>query len=333
MLVINATKGEFETGFEMGGQTREHAMLVRSLGVSQLLVTINKMDTVDWSHERYDEIVKKLGQFLKQVGFREADLSYVPCSGLTGDNLTEPAAESRLTAWYSGPCLVEQIDQFRPPERPVLDKPLRMCVSDVFKSTGTGGISVAGTVQTGGIQTGDRVLVIPAAEICIIKSVTVDDSPVNVGFAGDNVLVSLTGIDITHISVGSVLCDPLNPVETTTHLRARIVIFNISLPITKGFPVILHYQSLTEQAYIVRLVSQLHRNTGEIIKKKPRCLVKNTSAVVDIEVSRPISVELYKNNKDLGRFMLRANGSTIAAGMITEILSSKPSVQQEENIT
>jgi len=322
MLVINATKGEFETGFEMGGQTREHAMLVRSLGVSQLLVTINKMDTVEWSQDRYDEIVKKLGQFLKQVGFREADLSYVPCSGLSGDNLTEPATEPKLTTWYTGPCLVDQIDQFRPPERPVVDKPLRMCVSDVFKSTGAG-FSVAGTVQTGSLQAGDRVLAIPAGEIGLIKAVTVDDSPISVGFAGDNVIVSLTGIDITNISIGSILCDPLNPVETTTRLRARIVIFNISLPITTGYPVILHYQSLTEQAYIVRLVSQLHRNTGEIIKKRPRCLVKNTSAVVDIEVSRPICVELYKNNKDLGRFMLRASGSTIAAGMIIEILSKK----------
>ena len=65
VMVVNATRGEFEAGFDAGGQTREHAVLVRSLGVSQLLVAVNKLDTVDWSQERFDFIVEKLKQFLK----------------------------------------------------------------------------------------------------------------------------------------------------------------------------------------------------------------------------------------------------------------------------
>ena len=70
ILVVDATKGEFETGFDSGGQTREHALLVRSLGVTQLAVAINKLDTVGWSEDRFNEIVGKLGQFLKQAGFK-----------------------------------------------------------------------------------------------------------------------------------------------------------------------------------------------------------------------------------------------------------------------
>lgn len=91
VLVINATRGEFEAGFESSigglGQTREHAMLVRSLGVSQIAVAVNKLDTVNWAKDRFDDIVSKLKPFLKQVGFKEADVTFVPCSGFTGDNL------------------------------------------------------------------------------------------------------------------------------------------------------------------------------------------------------------------------------------------------------
>jgi len=83
-----------------------------SAGVSQLLVAVNKMDTVDWSQVRYDEIVKKLGTFLKQTGFKEADVSYVPCSGLIGENLTKPSKIPELCSWYNGPCVVQQIGMY-----------------------------------------------------------------------------------------------------------------------------------------------------------------------------------------------------------------------------
>lgn len=109
LLVVDATRGEFETGFELGGQTREHALLVRSLGVSQLAVVINKLDTVQWSQERFNEISTKLGSFLKQAGFKDSDVSYVPCSGLTGQNLVQKPTEEGLTSWYKGSTLLEVI--------------------------------------------------------------------------------------------------------------------------------------------------------------------------------------------------------------------------------
>ena len=79
-------------------------------GVSQLLVAVNKMDTVDWSKDRYDEIVQKLRTFLRQAGFKDTDVSFVPCSGLVGDNLAHsPPAHHQLMTWYSGPTLAAQI--------------------------------------------------------------------------------------------------------------------------------------------------------------------------------------------------------------------------------
>lgn len=83
--------------------------------------------------------------------------------------------------------------------------------------------------------------------------------------------------------------------------------------------VILHQQSLVEPAVISKLVAQLHKSSGEVIKRRPRCLIKNSSALVVLETSRPVCVELYRDVKELGRFMLRVAGATIAAGLVTKV--------------
>ena len=112
ILVVDATRGEFETGFELGGQTREHTLLVRSLGVNQIAVVVNKLDTIDWSIERFDEIVNKMKSFLKQAGFRDSDIVFVPCSGLLGENLVSPGTEPKLVEWYKGACLLQVIGTY-----------------------------------------------------------------------------------------------------------------------------------------------------------------------------------------------------------------------------
>lgn len=319
LLVVDATRGEFETGFEQGGQTREHALLVRSLGVSQLGVVVNKLDTVGWSKERFDEIVTKMKSFLKQAGFKESDVVYVPCSGLTGENLVKPATEAELVSWYKGPTLLNVIDNFKLPERSI-DKPFRMSVSDIFKGTGSG-FCISGRIETGVLCVNDKVLVGPSREQAQIKSIMIDEASVTAAFAGDQVSVSLSGnIDIANISVGFIICDPANPIPIVTRMQARIIVFNVKVPITLGYPVLLHHQSLIEPATIVKLNAQLHKGTGEVIKKKPRCLGNNSCALVEIETSRPIGVELYADVKELGRIMLRVSGVTIAAGLITKII-------------
>lgn len=319
LLVVDATTGEFETGFESGGQTREHALLVRSLGVSQLGVAVNKLDMVNWSQQRFTDISARLTAFLKQAGFKEQDVFYVPVSGLTGQNLIAPPTEAELCSWYTGPTLLQCIDKFRPPERSV-NRPVRFVVSDVFKSTGSSsGCCLAGRIEGGMIQPADKLLVLPLNEMLQIKSISINDASVLSAFAGDQVVLTANVPDPSGISLGSVLCDPSDPIKTTTKIEARIVIFNISVPITKGYPVVLHYQSLSEAANITKLVAQIHKSTGEVVKNRPRCLIKQTSGLVEIEISRPVCMELYKDCRELGRFMLRARGTTIAAGLVTKI--------------
>uniref|UniRef100_A0A8C0U6D6 HBS1-like protein n=2 Tax=Cyanistes caeruleus TaxID=156563 RepID=A0A8C0U6D6_CYACU len=316
ILVVDASRGEFEAGFETGGQTREHGLLVRSLGVTQLAVAVNKMDQVNWQQERFQEITSKLGQFLKQAGFKESDVAYIPTSGLGGENLVTRSQSSDLTQWYKGNCLLEQIDSFKPPQRSV-DKPFRLCVADVFKDQGSG-FCVTGKIEAGYIQVGERLLAMPPNETCTAKGITLHDEPVDWAAAGDHVSLTLTGMDIIKINVGCVFCDPKEPIKVCTRFRARVLIFNIEVPITKGFPVLLHYQTVSEPATITRLLSILHKSTGEVTKKKPKFLAKGQNALIELQTQRPVALELYKDFKELGRFMLRYSGSTIAAGVVTE---------------
>ncbi|KAM5263984.1 HBS1-like protein [Ctenodactylus gundi] len=316
VLVVDASRGEFEAGFETGGQTREHGLLVRSLGVTQLAVAVNKMDQVNWQQERFQEITGKLRQFLKQAGFKENDVAFIPTSGLSGENLIRRSQLDELTKWYKGLCLLEQIDSFKPPQRSV-DKPFRLCVSDVFKDQGSG-FCVTGKIEAGYIQTGDRLLAMPPNETCTAKGITLHDEPVDWAAAGDHVSLTLVGMDIIKINVGCVFCGPKEPIKACTRFRARILIFNIEIPITKGFPVLLHYQTVSEPAVIKRLISILNKSTGEVMKKKPKLLTKGQNALVELQTQRPVALELYKDFKELGRFMLRYSGSTIAAGVVTE---------------
>ncbi|CAH2262217.1 jg26834 [Pararge aegeria aegeria] len=317
LLVVDATRGEFESGFELGGQTREHALLVRSLGVNQLAVTVNKLDTTNWSQERFNDITNKLKVFLKQAGFKDSDVTFVPCSGLTGENLVKPPAEAELLKWYSGPCLLDVIDKFNVPQRPV-SRPFRMSINDIFKGTGSG-FCVAGRIENGVLNKGDKVLVCPSKEMAEVRSLSINDLVSNVAFAGDQVSVTLSGVEMQNVAVGFILSDPVQQVPVTTRFEARLVVFNVKVPITKGFPVLIHHQSLVETANIVKLKALLNKSTGEVLKKKPRCLGNNSVAVVEIEVSRPICIERYKDVKELGRIMLRVAGVTIAAGLVTDI--------------
>ncbi|XP_061609187.1 HBS1-like protein isoform X3 [Phyllopteryx taeniolatus] len=317
VLVVDASRGEFEAGFEAGGQTREHGLLVRSLGVTQLAVAVNKMDQVNWQQERFQEITSKLGHFLKQAGFKESDVFYIPTSGLSGENLSARSLVSELTTWYSGLSLLEQIDAFRPPQRSV-DKPFRLCVSDVFKDQGSG-FCITGKIEAGYIQTGEKLLAMPPNETCLVKGITLHDAPLDWAAAGDHVSLTVTGMDIIKINVGCVFCNPKEPIRVCTRFRARLLLFNFEVPITKGFPVLLHYGTVSEPATITKLLSLLHKSTGEVLKKKPKCLGKGMNAIVEIQTQRPVALELYKDFKELGRFMLRYVGSTIAAGVVTEI--------------
>ncbi|KAJ3397654.1 HBS1-like protein [Lobulomyces angularis] len=322
ILVVDSSTGEFESGFELGGQTREHALLLRSLGVVQIIVAVNKLDMMDWSQNRFEHIKTKLLQFLVSTGFHKSKINFVPISGYQGENLVK-LSNPLLKSWYKGLTLCDQIDKFTVPER-AIKKSFRMSVTDFFKGGlgvgGSGSVSVRGRIEAGTIQIGERVLVRPVNVYGIVKGIEVGDDNPKWAVAGDSITMSLTNCDETHFTTGSVLCDPATPIPVTSYFRAQIVTFDLTRPLI-GDDLILIQGSLKEECRISKLVSILNKSTGEVIKQNPRFLQKHQTAVVEIKViNKAICLDVFKESKELGRIMLRLGCNSVAAGIILDIL-------------
>merc|ERR1740138_1402311 len=171
VLIISARKGEFETGFERGGQTREHAMLAKTLGIDRLIVGINKMDdpSVQWDKARYDDIVKKLSSFIKPPMFKADQVVYLPMSGLTGDNIKE---RKNTPDWYTGSTLLNTLDEMEPPARKV-EASFRIPMLDGFRDMGA--IMAVGKVEQGVVRPGTQCIVQPIGHRCKIASVFIGE--------------------------------------------------------------------------------------------------------------------------------------------------------------
>ena len=158
MLVVAAGTGEFECGISKTGQTREHALLAYTMGVKQMIVAVNEMETTDYpySERRFDEIKSEVSEYIKKIGYALRGVAVVPISGWEGDNLVVP---TERMPWYkgwsierkegnaTGKTLLEALDAIILPARST-DKPLRLPLSDVYKIGGIGTVAV-GRVETG----------------------------------------------------------------------------------------------------------------------------------------------------------------------------------------
>lgn len=311
ILVVDSIKGAFESGFQDGCQTKEHLILARSLGISKYIVAVNKLDKQDWSKERFDEIKDKIESFMKQIGIQTNQSTFIPCSGLAGDNLSVP---SKNSSWYQGPTILECIDKMEPSKRPT-DKGLRMSISDVFKSSN---VTICGKIESGSVQVGDNILLVPNDLQCNVKTITRQKKNCKVAYAGDNVELGISGVDIQNITIGQVICEPFDKVKLTNKFRAKIITFDLDYPIIKGAEFMFHYQNINVPATVYKIYHILDKNM-EIIKKRPKALTKNMTAEIQIRTKTPVPIELYSDYKAFGRFMLRVKGKTVGAGMITKI--------------
>lgn len=312
LLVVAATTGEFEAGFARGtdasgtcatvGQTREHVVLSRGLGVTQFVVAVNKLDAADpaWSKDRFEYIRSMVLDFLKVNGFKEKKITFVPVSGLTGVNVSrDEATEDQegwktLRKWYKGPTLLEALDGFTPAKRE-FEKPLRTIVTDV--SSEGKNATVRGRVVQGFVRAGDGIVVLPVGDEASVvrvergKAVKEGASPYsfvspnngggsqqtaekdledipelqNCALAGDIVEMSLSGIDPARLSPGCVLCHPhpsLRP-RVRRKFEARVLVMErLAVPIIRGSQVLLHMHSIDVPAVLSRLVSSEKRGGG-----------------------------------------------------------------------
>ncbi|KAK8958543.1 Elongation factor 1-alpha C [Platanthera guangdongensis] len=320
VLVVDASMGSFEAGMNGNGfgQTKEHAQLIRSFGVEQLIVAINKMDLVDYKEERFDSIKVKLGSFLRSCGFKESCITWIPISAMGNQNLVTAPSDAYLSSWYRGSCLLDAIDLLQPPLRDV-SKPLRLPICDVTKLHTLGFIAVSGKVEAGVVQNGSQVLLMPSGEIATIRSIERNSSPCNAASAGDNVGISLHGVDQIHLIPGGVLCHPDYPVSVARRLELKILVLDIKMPIIIGSQVELHIHHAKEAARVVKIISELDQKTGKVSKGAPRVLKSKQSAIVEVNLERPVCVEEFSRCKALGRAFLRSAGNTIAVGIVTRV--------------
>jgi elongation factor 1 alpha-like protein len=341
ILVVDASTGEFESGFSEEGQTREHAILLRSLGIRCLVIIVNKMDMVAFAQDRFDIICSELASFLKTLGWRLGkDICFVPASGLSGLNLVDgpPANGHPLAKWYTGETVLGSLEALPTATaqeiQQAMNGPTRLIVSDMFRSSTLGGVfAICGRLVSGTVAAKDQLRLSPSAEVATVKSIEAgttarqganayavagaDSLPISLGLG--NVSANIVA------SPGDVLCDPQSPVPTVSRFRGQIVTIATPVPVMQGLQVELHLGGRCEAAVISKLVELKMQTSAKVCttKKRPRRLMNGDSAVIEVSVLRPICVELATDVKFLGRFALRSHGKTIAAGLVTALLQDK----------
>nr|CAG8604603.1 15521_t:CDS:10 [Entrophospora candida] len=313
VLVISARKGEFETGFERGGQTREHVVLAKTSGVNKLVIAINKMDesTVNWSKERYDECVSKLTPYLKSSGYNLAtDVFFMPVSGFTGLNLKDRVPKD-LCPWYRK-----------------INAPLMIPIIEKYKDMG---MIVVGKVESGRVKKGQSVLLMPNKRIVEASALYNElENEIPMGYCGDNIRIKLKGIEEEDISAGFLLCSTDKPVKTSSTFEAQLAILDHKNIICAGYSAVLHIHSCVEevsisvknQLYIYKssLLHLIDKKTGRKSKRPPQFVKKGQKVIAKLETQGPICLEAFADYPQLGRFTMR---KTIAIGKVTKVIENE----------
>jgi len=320
ILVISARKGEFETGFERGGQTREHAMLVKNNGVSKLIVVVNKMDdpTVAWAKERFDEVCTKITPYLKQVGFNpKTDITFIPVSAYTGQNMKE-RVDKKIAPWSEGPALLEFLDNMPVSDRKI-NAPFMLPVSEKYNEMGS---IVVGKIESGRVKKGDSLLLMPnkvAVDVAGIYDEQAEELPM--ALCGDNVRIRLRGVSDEDVSPGFVLTSAVRPIKVSTQFRCDLAIVDSKNIICAGYSCMMHLHTLAEEVTMTALLHYYDKKTGRKSKRAPQFAKKGMRVVAVLESTAPVCIETYKDYPMLGRFTLRDEGKTIAIGKVTKLLT------------
>jgi len=297
----------------VNAQTKEHAFLARVLGVSQLIVNVNKMDIsgVDWSEDKYKQTCEEVSGLLKVAGFNPADVPMIPCSSFDGDNVFH---KSDKAPWYSGPTLFEAIDGVQMPPKPS-DKPLRLPIQDVYKIGGIGTVPV-GKVETGILNSGKTVIFNPSEKSAEVKSIEMHHTIVDKAQPGDNVGFNCRGLSVTDIRRGDVAGYGDKPPVYVRHdetFVGNIQIMDIPKAISVGYTPVFHCHTSQVAVKFVELMKNLKDGST------PSFLKTGDAATVKFQPTKPMAIETKDDFPELCRFAIRDMGKTVAAGMCIAI--------------
>jgi len=315
ILVVAASEGVME-------QTKEHVFLCRTMGVNQLAVCINKMDMVNYSQEKFEEVKKSVSELLKSVQYNVDEIQFIPIAALHGDNVVK---KSDKMPWYNGPTLLEQLDNFKEPEKPV-DLPLRLPIQDVYNIQGIGTVPV-GRVETGVMKVGDKVTIVPAREgtgvTGEVKSIEMHHESLQEAVPGDNVGFNVRGVGKKDIARGDVVGHVDNPPTIATEFTAQIVVLNHPSVLTVGYTPVFHVHTAQVACRFDALLKQIDPATGETIKENPEMLKNGDTAIVKIKPTKPLVIEKQSDIPHMARFAIRDAGTTVAAGICIDLVKKE----------
>ncbi|KAK6187062.1 hypothetical protein SNE40_006310 [Patella caerulea] len=335
VLIVAGGVGEFEAGISKEGQTREHALLAYTLGVKQLIIGINKMDSTEpkYSETRFKEIVKEVSGYIKKIGYNPKAVAFVPISGFHGDNMLE---ESENMKWYkgwaverkegnaSGKTLYEALDAILPPSRPT-DKALRLPLQDVYKIGGIGTVPV-GRVETGIIKPGMIVTFAPAGLTTEVKSVEMHHESLTEGLPGDNVGFNVKNVSVKELKRGYVAGDSKNdPPKGAKDFTAQVIILNHPGEIRNGYSPVLDCHTAHIACKFSEIQEKCDRRSGKKLEDAPKFVKSGDAAIVVLVPSKPMCVESFNDYAPLGRFAVRDMKQTVAVGVIKSVTKAEAS--------
>jgi len=307
VLVVAADDG-------VAPQTQEHVFLARTLGINELIVAVNKMDTVDYDENRYREVVAEVKDLLDQVRFDTADASFIPISALEGDNIVERSEEM---PWYDGDLVLESLNDLEAPEPPT-DAPLRLPIQDVYTISGIGTVPV-GRVETGILNTGDTVSFQPSDAGGEVKTIEMHHEEVPRAEPGDNVGFNVRGVGKDDIHRGDV-CGPADdPPSVAETFTAQIVVMQHPSVITDGYTPVFHAHTAQVACTIESIDQKINPSSGEVEEEDPDFIQSGDAAVITVRPQKPLSIESSSEIPELGSFAVRDMGQTIAAGRVLEV--------------
>lgn len=329
VLIVAAGTGEFEAGISKNGQTREHALLAFTLGVKQLIVGVNKMDTTEppFSQARFEEISKEVQAYIKKIGYNPAAVPFVPISGWNGDNMLEPSSN---TAWFKGwtierksgkvegKTLLNALDAMEPPTRPT-DKPLRLPLQDVYKIGGIGTVPV-GRVETGVIKPGMVVTFAPVNLTTEVKSVEMHHEALQEAVPGDNVGFNVKNVSVKELRRGYVAGDSKdNPPKATEEFTAQVIVLNHPGQISSGYTPVLDCHTAHIACKFKEIKEKVDRRSGKKLEDNPKSIKSGDAAIIELAPTKPMCVESFTEFPPLGRFAVRDMRQTVAVGVIKNV--------------
>jgi elongation factor 1-alpha len=313
ILVVSARPGE-----GVQEQTKEHAFLIKVMGIGQVIVAITKMDLANWDEKVFEKLKNDAIALLKPIGYATDKLLFIPVSAQLGENIFKTTGKM---PWYKGPTLVEALDSFQVPARPT-EKPLRIPIQETFTITGVGTVPV-GRVETGVLKVNDTLIFEPAGVTGEVKSIEVFHKQIPEAKPGDNVGFNIRGVDKKEIPRGTVAGHPSNPPTVVKEFTAQIVVLQHPTVIAPGYTPVFHCHTATAACTIEEIIAKIDPRTGQTMAEKPDFLKTGDAARIRVKPLRPFVIEKQSEFPELAKFAVRDMGMTVAAGICLDVVKAK----------